>query len=265
MTTSAIPATKNLSLQAKSEAAAAKDNKFKLLYLPFHGVLTGLRAMFAMSDLEYEFIHSSVAYIDDAIAKNGLESQFPNTGTWTSDKLLTPFGTMPVLYIETKSQDVLEMSELSTIEYFLAEKMGLVGDNLWERQLVSMYHSNTQALFDKLVTTVVRAPKEHFEQMKEIYLSSIVPEWAQYHEQLLQDNGANGHYVGDKLTLADIKTATSIDNLISISGDRIISREKTPAIFAVYDSLEKNPKYAKWKASDLWKAYDTVSKTLLNF
>ncbi|KAF9915913.1 hypothetical protein FBU30_001642, partial [Linnemannia zychae] len=67
------------------------------------------------------------------------------------------------------------------------------------------------------------------------------------------------------LTLADLKTATTLDNLMSISGDRLISREKTPGIMAVYDAVEKLPKYAAWKASPEWKAYDETNKRLFNF
>jgi hypothetical protein len=67
------------------------------------------------------------------------------------------------------------------------------------------------------------------------------------------------------LTLADIKTASIIDNLISLTGDSLISREKTPAIMAVYDNLEKHPKYAVWKASEEWKEYDRNNKKLVHF
>ena len=53
--------------------------------------------------------------------------------------------------------------------------------------------------------------------------------------------------------------------MISLSGDSLISREKTPAIMAVYDRLEKEPKYKVWKASEEWKAYDELNKKLFNF
>ncbi|KAF9103087.1 hypothetical protein BGX27_010742, partial [Mortierella sp. AM989] len=42
------------------------------------------------------------------------------------------------------------------------------------------------------------------------------------------------------LTIADIKTGTILDNLISLTGDRYLSREKTSTIMAVYDNLEKS-------------------------
>lgn len=55
-----ITATKNLSTEIKSTLAAAKDNKYTMLYLPIHGVVTALRAMLIMSGADYEFAHPTV-------------------------------------------------------------------------------------------------------------------------------------------------------------------------------------------------------------
>ncbi|KAG0257154.1 hypothetical protein BG011_004138 [Mortierella polycephala] len=235
---------KNLSTETMSKLAQAKGNKYTLLYLPFHGVVTALRAMIVMSDAEYTFIHPD---------------------NWKEEKTMTPFGSMPVLYETSQTGETLELAELSVLEYYIGQKYGWVGGNFWENNLVKMYHSSTQSLYDKLVTTVVRAPKEHYDQMMDIYVSSILPEWIKYHEQHLQANGSNGHYVGDKLTIADFKTASILDNLFTLTGERYISREKTPGIMAVYDNLEKQPKYAAWKASEAWKLYDELNKKLVRF
>jgi len=106
---------------------------------------------------------------------------------------------MPVLYEITTSGETLELAELSAIEQYIAQKYGWIGDNLWENNLVKMYHSSSQSVFDKLVTTVVRAPKENYDQMMQIFKTSILPEWVHYHERALGSNGSNGHYVGDKV------------------------------------------------------------------
>ncbi|KAK3832985.1 MAG: hypothetical protein JOS17DRAFT_741220 [Linnemannia elongata] len=240
-----VTPSKDISTETMAQIAKSKDNKYELLYFPFHGVLPALRAMFAMSGADYTFTHP----VD-----------------WTKEKPTTPFGSLPVLYeTDPISGHTLELAELSAIESYLGDKYGWMGDNVWERAQIQMYHSSTQAVFDKWVTTVVRAPKENKEQMTEIYMEKILPEWVETHERLLQGKGCNGHYVGDKFSIADLKTATTIDNLISISGERFLSREKTPAIFAVYDAVEKMPKYAAWKASSEWKAYDELNKKLFGF
>ncbi|KAG0198004.1 hypothetical protein BGX28_008507 [Mortierella sp. GBA30] len=239
-----LTATKNLSTERMTQLSQNKDNKYTLLYYPFHGVVSGLRAMFALSGADYTFIHPS---------------------EWKEEKPLTPFGSMPVLYETTSSGEVLELAELSVLEFYIGQKFGWVGDNLWEQNLVKMYHSSTQALFDKLVTTVVRAPKENYDQMMEIYISIIVPEWVDYHERALKANGSNGHYIGSKLTIADIKTATTLENIITLTGDRYLTHEKTPAIMAVYDNFEILPKFAAWKASEECKAYADLNMKLFKF
>jgi hypothetical protein len=107
---------------------------------------------------------------------------------------------MPIMYEETKTGEVLELCELTPIEFYLGSKYGYVGENKWEENLVRMYHSSTQALFDKLVHVGVRTPKEHSQaEMMEIYLTKTIPEWAFYHERALVKNGSNGHYVGNKV------------------------------------------------------------------
>ncbi|KAF9084616.1 hypothetical protein BGX23_010360 [Mortierella sp. AD031] len=241
-----VTASKNISTETMSQIAQSKDNKYELLYFPFHGVVTGLRALLAMSGANYTFTHPT---------------------EWENkEKVMTPFGSLPVLYeTDPRSGKTLELAELSAIESYLGEKYSWMGDNLWEKNLILMYHSSTQAVFDKLVTTVMRAPKENKDRMMEIYLDKILPEWVDTHERALQARGATGYYVGDKASLADLKTASTLDNLIAISGDRLISREKTPAIMAVYDTVEKLPKYAVWKSSPEWKAYDKRNKELFNF
>jgi glutathione S-transferase len=37
----------------------------------------------------------------------------------------------------------LELAEMSAIELYLGDKYGWMGDNLWERAQIQMYHSST--------------------------------------------------------------------------------------------------------------------------
>ncbi|KAI1314961.1 hypothetical protein EDD11_001445 [Mortierella claussenii] len=235
--------TKNLSTEAMAKLSQNKDNHYTMLYFPFHGVVPALRAIMAMYTDKYTFIQPE---------------------EWETQKPNTLFGHMPILYETTPSGEVLELAELSVLEFYLGKKFGLVGDNDWEEQLIRSYTSSTQTLFDKFVVTVIRQPKELQAQMTQAYLEKQVPEWAAFHEKALKANGSNGHYVGNKLSIADLKLATILGNMITLSGDKIISREKTPAIMAVYDNVEKDPKYAAWKSSDAYKEYDENTRKRFN-
>ncbi|GJJ67874.1 hypothetical protein EMPS_00220 [Entomortierella parvispora] len=234
-------ATKNLTTEQMTKISQGKGNEYTLLYYPFHGVCATVRAMLAMSDLKHKFTHPT---------------------DWPSQKEHTPFGHMPVLYETSPATgETIELAELSAIEFYLGQKLGLVGSNAWEENLIRSYVSSSQTLFDKFVVTVLRSPKELQPQMKELFMK-LIPEWATFHEKILQANGANGHYIGDKLTVADIKTVTVIDVMMVTSQDMFITREKTPALLAVKDSLEKNEKYTAWKSSEDYKACTEATRAL---
>ncbi|KAF9171047.1 hypothetical protein BGX21_008079 [Mortierella sp. AD011] len=225
--------TKGLSTEAMTKLSKANDNEYTLLYFPWHGSSPTIRATLAMYAKNYTFAHPK---------------------DWTSIKPNTPYGHLPVLYETAATGETLELAELSVIEFYLGKKFGLVGSNDWEEQLIRSHTNSSQALFDKLAITVIRAPKELQPQMLQLFIEKQIPEWALFHEQNLKKNGSNGHYVGDKMSVADLKTATILDAMRAISGDKFISREKTPAIMALYDHVQQDPKYAAWEASDQWKA-----------
>ena len=57
-----VTASMNLSTEKMSELALAKDNKYTMLYYPFHGVVTALRAILFMSGVDYTFTHPTVRF-----------------------------------------------------------------------------------------------------------------------------------------------------------------------------------------------------------
>lgn len=56
-----VTPSKDISTETMAQIAKSKDNKYELLYFPFHGVLPALRAMFAMSGADYTFTHPVVS------------------------------------------------------------------------------------------------------------------------------------------------------------------------------------------------------------
>ncbi len=59
-----LTATKNLSTEAMSKLSQAKDNEITLLYFPFHGIVSALRTMIAMSGAKYTFVHPEVKRVN---------------------------------------------------------------------------------------------------------------------------------------------------------------------------------------------------------
>ena len=53
---------------------------------------------------------------------------------------------------------------------------------------------------------------------------------------------------------------TVMEVMMTISKDMFITREKTPALLALKDSLERNEKYTAWKASAEYGAYTEATR-----
>ena len=93
---------------------------------------------------------------------------------------------------------------------------------------------------------------------------TAVYNWVQYHEQHLAANGSNGHIVGDKLTLADIKIAKMIEITLALFPDSL-SKEAHPAILKVKETIDEVPNLKAWRATDDFKALTEKNMTALGF
>ncbi|KAF9387826.1 hypothetical protein CPC16_006845 [Podila verticillata] len=160
----------------------------------------------------------------------------------------------------------LELAEINTIEHFLAKRAGLLGKDEWEEHQVKMYLNSTHSTISFLIHSIVPMPKEDRPAFLEKFKASKLPQWVKHHEKHLAANGSNGHYVGDQLTIADIKTASVIEHVVRLCGDAPqVSEELTPAIWAVKTNLEKNPKYQEWRATEQYQQYTATNIGFFGF
>lgn len=187
-------------------------------------------------------------------------------------KASTPFGHVPLLREETQCGQVLELAEIPLIEEYLARRFpassSLLGANSWEENHIKMFTSSTQALFSFLIHTITSLPNKETDRpvFFERFKKTKLPEWIRFHEKHLQQNGSNGHYVGDQLSLADIKTGTIVDHLVRFCGDEPqISQELTPGIWAVKINLDKIPAYAEWTASEQYQKFTGMNIGFFGF
>jgi len=169
---------------------------------------------------------------------------------------------MPILYETTATGETLELAELNVIEFYLANKFGLMGSNAWEDQLVRSYSTSTHSLFEKFVVSVIRSPKDLKPQLMQAFVEKQIPEWAEFHERILKANGSNGHYIGNQMTFADIKAASILGVMMKLSGDKYISKDLTPALMKMYETMETNPKFVAWKTSEAHEAYTEATRKL---
>ncbi|KAF9575152.1 Glutathione S-transferase S1 [Mortierella alpina] len=183
--------------------------------------------------------------------------------TWPPE-VSSPFGVFPVLHIKTPTGLEVKLAEAIIIEHHLAKKFGLLGDNEWEEQQIKMLHSSSLYLRERLFTRVTWNYKEVMDKALDHFLTQQLPTWIETHTKHLKDNGNNGHYVGDKLSLADLLTANAIDHFqIQFGGLKIIEMiKKSPEIWKVKEKVDAEPRLQAWRQSAAYKKHIDASAAM---
>ncbi|KAG0047181.1 hypothetical protein BGZ83_007729 [Gryganskiella cystojenkinii] len=225
---------------AKAAACPAEDSTFELLYHQVNGRAELIRNLLAFADVEWQEI-----FLD-----------------WRAQKPLTPFNVAPVLYETTSVPSeadpsvpvILEIAESQAIERYLGQKFKLFGSNIWEEHLVNRYFQSIDGFAQYFSTQVVTAtPGEARVEAATEFYTKALPKFARTHERHLRENGDNGHYVGDKYTLADFKLAQVLDRILLLVPEGLevpISAKDTPSLWKVKETVAANPSVEKWKNSE---------------
>ncbi|KAF9206883.1 hypothetical protein BGZ49_001608 [Haplosporangium sp. Z 27] len=223
-----------------------KDSTFKLKYFKLHGLAHTSRLILATSGAKWECV-----FPDD----------WDNT-----EKKETLFGVLPVLYETTASGELIEVPEAEVIEFHLSKKFQLYGRDDFDEIKVRAFASSANAIITYYILRVaVVRDAEHKEVMLKRFLTEAVPPFVAMHEHHLKSNGSNGHYVGDKLTLADIKSIIAVDIILTLTNEEFISKEKTPAIWAVWEKVNAIQSYVSWKNTESYKLVASRNKEILGF
>ncbi|KAF9929044.1 hypothetical protein FBU30_001887 [Linnemannia zychae] len=235
---------------AAFEALASKtDSTFILRYFHVHGQGSVIRTLIA--------IGSGIVNLTNI-----------HEGDWSTYRETTPFGVMPLL-TETSAdgKTSIQIAESDAIERYLARKFGLYGNgSTFEEVLVNTFaHSSQCVVYDVFNKYALFEDLTVREAGKKSLIEDSLNRWIKYHEQHLQANGANGHYVGNKTTLADVRTDYVISMILGITGDELISESKTPALWKVREEISKIPGVAKWRASEEWKSIDKENHDMLGY
>ncbi|KAF9997417.1 hypothetical protein BGZ80_010525 [Entomortierella chlamydospora] len=220
---------------AFNEIAIEKDSTFEFRYFPLHGYGAATRVILAASGAKF----SNVVPTD-----------------WAAEKPHTPFGVMPLLReISADGKTTINIAESDAIERYLAEKFGMAGDNAFERTVVNSYVNNSNDLMHHIYMKffTVKDPALKAEA-KEQLLNGPIAVWIKYNEQHLAANGSNGHYIGDKITIADIKAAHMVEVIRGVKEDAITD-ESAPALLKVKTTIDSIPSVKAWRATDEFKTF----------
>ncbi|KAF9165999.1 hypothetical protein DFQ26_008933 [Actinomortierella ambigua] len=221
----------------------AKDSTYTFTYFNFHGHGGCTRALLCYSGASWE---AKVQGFED----------------WLAVKPTLPFGTLPLLTEKTASGEEIHIAESVAMERYLAKKYGLAGSTLWEETLVDMFYNQAAFLNLKFVEKVIfPVPEESRGKSFEDFVQNTLPTWVNHCEQHLARNGNKGCFVGDNVTLADIKTSAVLDIMISLKASQsFLNPDKTPCLFALKKRVDTHPSYALYRKSEGYKAVDAQSQ-----
>ncbi|KAG0063572.1 hypothetical protein BKA57DRAFT_457036 [Linnemannia elongata] len=226
--------------------ATKKDSTFEVKYFGFHGLAGVTRTLLALSGCKFTSV---------------------NPEDWASEKPHTPFGVMPLL-TETSAdgKTTIHVAETGAIERYLARKFGLLGSDAFEEVLVNTFVSNNHSLQWAILSKyfIPKDPEVKAANKESLITSNIVP-WIKYHEEHLSTNGGNGHYVGNKVSFADVTTDFVIGLIQGVTGEEFVSKTKTPAIWEVREKLNKIESVAAWKKTEEFKELNEKNFATLGF
>ncbi|KAF8947134.1 hypothetical protein BGZ47_010152 [Haplosporangium gracile] len=229
-----------------NENALKQDNTFKIMYFKVHALGANARAILAASGAKWECV-------------------FPKD--WANEeKKTTLFGVLPNLFETTPTGEVIEIAESDAIENYLSRKFNLLGNDTFDEMKIRAYCCSIQSVSSFLLSRVAGIKNPEVKAtMRTQFIETIVPRFVTYHERHLEANGRNGHYVGDKLSCADIKLAVVLVSIISVTGETQVNKQDTPAIWAVWEKVNAIPSYAKWVKSEEYQAIAEGSLQLLGY
>ncbi|KAG0047178.1 hypothetical protein BGZ83_007726 [Gryganskiella cystojenkinii] len=240
---------------AKAAASSAEDSIFELLYFPLNGRGELIRNLLAYGNVKWQELP-----VD-----------------WPTQKPLTPFKVAPVLYEKTSVPSeadpsvpiVLEIAESQAIERYLGQKFKLFGSDIWEEHLVNRYFQSIDVLLQNFAQQVIGAtPGEARVEAATKFYAETLAKFVQVHEGHLKENGDNGHYVGSKYTLADIKLAQVIDRILLLVPKGLehpISAKQTPSLWKVKEKVDAKPSLSKWKHSERYLELNANTKARFQF
>ncbi|KAF9953179.1 hypothetical protein BGZ72_005630 [Mortierella alpina] len=232
--------TKNLSNLELSKTVDAKDNEYQLYYFKVNVYGTTPRALLAYADAKWSNIYP---------------------GDWSHDKPLTKFGSLPMLYeISADGKVVIEHAEAMAIDLHLARKFNLLGDSSFEEAQILGFYSNTRALTQSHQEAFLCNSQDRAQKL-ENFIETQLKQWIRTHEKALVQNGSNGFYVSNRVTLAEIRTTVAIEQLLNelcvFKGfeqvQKLITPELTPNLWKVRENVLQKKSYKDWIQSELFQ------------
>ncbi|KAG0340735.1 hypothetical protein BG000_011207 [Podila horticola] len=153
------------------------------------------------------------------------------------------------------------LSEAMIVDQYLAEELDLLGDNKYESWTILAFNSSIHYLMERSFNSF--AKKDHTGRKigRESFMTGALRKFIRDHEFHLRSNGNNGHYVGNRLSLADIHLANALHYFQTFPCGKMIEdvfRESEP-LWKVVETVLANPEIAAWRKTADFKKLERGS------
>jgi len=176
----------------------------RLRYFPFPARAGAIRDTLRIGKIPFEDVHVSAERFQELKAASAL-----------------PFGSLPVLDVETASGTVTSAQSNAILRY-VGRQAGLYPVDDPVRALkVDEAMDLAEDLYHVIGPSIGEADAGRRMTMRKVLAEETLPRWGGFLERLLVANGRTGFVAGDALTVADLKLHWIIDKLTNGSLDGV--------------------------------------------
>ncbi|KAF9426642.1 hypothetical protein BGZ94_006234 [Podila epigama] len=176
---------------------------------------------------------------------------------WAAGEFKTPFRALPILKIRSVKGHEVTLAETIVVDQFLAKRFNLLGDNEWEEYQIKAFYSNIHYLRERSFQNVSWTHADKRKVGLEKFLTKTLPAFIEDHEFHLKNNGSNGHYIGNRLSLADIHLANIIDHFAALPSGEVTTAmfKKSTPLWRVKEEVEKDLSIRNWRDLEEYRAF----------
>ncbi|KAJ3037309.1 hypothetical protein HDV00_001804 [Rhizophlyctis rosea] len=206
---------------------------YKLLYFPLRGRAETARMILAAGDADWQ-------------------NEFIQWGPdWDGRKDGTPFGHIPILeeYTSpTATEPPFRVAETHAVERYLARKFGFVGNDEKEAAVIDSVAESIFELHTAFYMYTRGASAAEKPTLREKFNTTMLPTFYKFHSRILEKNGNSGHYVGSKLSYADIYLFAMLESYTFVEGSDAL--EAYPVFKKVMETVMRCDGIRKYVESD---------------
>ncbi|XP_064622041.1 S-crystallin SL11-like [Lineus longissimus] len=209
--------------------------KYHLHYFNGRGRAEVARLLFVAAGVEFEDVRIPFSQED------------PGLNTWKEKKSTYPYKQVPVLYIDGVERP---LTQSFAIHRYLAREFGMIGKDSFETALVEEVIELTTEIWMPMAIAKWERDETRRAELTKQFRENKCPTVLGYLEEVLRrNNGGDGFFVGDSLTVADLAVYNTLESMLVkpyLGTDWKPAMAKFPKLEALFHRISKIPTIAAY-------------------